>query len=358
MSDFEILTSKDSQKWKEYLSMLPIEQQDVYFTPEYYSLYEENGDGSARCFVFKKDGDIALYPFLLNRINDLGYDLDDDYYDIQGAYGYNGVVSSTNDTNFVDSFYEAFSNYVNKQHIVCEFVRFHPLIQNVGFSCKHLEAVYDRTTVCLDLNIGYNHVWEDLYSSNNRNMLRKASKSDLECVVTTLTDSILVFQEIYTKTMERVAASEDYFFSQKYFQGFASRLEDNSYMVLCFSEQGVEAASLFMIYGMYAHYHLSGRYSSCKHNFATNMILDKAVKFALESGCSTMHLGGGRSAASDDSLFKFKQNISSETRDFYIGKKVHDKQLFDHVVSQWRVVHPQSAAKHRHMLQGYRKLDV
>jgi hypothetical protein len=358
LSDFEILTSKDSQKWKEYLSMLPIEQQDVYFTPEYYSLYEANGDGSARCFVFKKDGNIALYPFLINKINDLGYDLDDEYYDIQGAYGYNGVVSSTYDTNFVDSFYEVFSNYVNKQHIVCEFVRFHPLLQNVGFSCKHLEAVYDRKTICLDLNIGYNHVWEALYSSNNRNMLRKASKSNLDCVVTPLTDSILAFQEIYTKTMERVAASKDYFFSQKYFQGFASKMEDYSYMVLCVSEQGVEAASLFLIYGMYAHYHLSGRGSSCKHNFVTNMILDKAIKFAIESGCSTMHLGGGRSAASDDSLFKFKQNFSSDTKDFYIGKKVHDKKAFDHIVSQWKLVHPQSAAKYGHMLQGYRKLDA
>jgi hypothetical protein len=102
--NWKILTLKDRDEWNNSIRALPIAQQDIYYTPEYYSLYENYGDGKAQCFVFEKDGEIALYPFLINSVNDLGYDLDDEYYDIQGAYGYNGVVSSIHNESFIDAF--------------------------------------------------------------------------------------------------------------------------------------------------------------------------------------------------------------------------------------------------------------
>jgi hypothetical protein len=45
----------------------------------------------AKCFVYQKGSNITLYPFLINSVNALGYNLDKEYFDIQGAYGYNGV---------------------------------------------------------------------------------------------------------------------------------------------------------------------------------------------------------------------------------------------------------------------------
>ena len=84
---YKILTLGEKEEWAKSLEKLPIDQQDIYYTPEYYALYEKNGDGQAICFVFEKDKDIALYPFLINSVNDLGYELDDEYFDIQGAYG-------------------------------------------------------------------------------------------------------------------------------------------------------------------------------------------------------------------------------------------------------------------------------
>lgn len=59
---FEIIDLKDSDSWKSLLAKLPLEPQDIYYTPEYYSLYENYGDGKARCFVYEKDWDIALHP--------------------------------------------------------------------------------------------------------------------------------------------------------------------------------------------------------------------------------------------------------------------------------------------------------
>ena len=97
--NYKVFSLQDKEEWNNLLKKLPTKQQDIYYTPEYYSLYENYGDGKAQCFVFEKEGEIALYPFLINSINQLGYELDNEYFDIQGAYGYNGVVSSSYDSS-------------------------------------------------------------------------------------------------------------------------------------------------------------------------------------------------------------------------------------------------------------------
>ena len=99
--NYRILTVKDEVDWDLALKRLPIDQQDIYFTPQYYKLYQQKGDGEARCFIYENDGQILLYPFLINSVNSLGYELDKEYYDIQGAYGYNGIVTSSNSENHI-----------------------------------------------------------------------------------------------------------------------------------------------------------------------------------------------------------------------------------------------------------------
>ena len=99
-----ILTLKDKEKWSEYLSLFDPRQMDVYFTPEYYSLYEAYGDGEAICFVYQEEQSIALYPFMKNSVNKLVYELEGEYFDIQGAYGYNGVVTNCKEQVFLNRF--------------------------------------------------------------------------------------------------------------------------------------------------------------------------------------------------------------------------------------------------------------
>lgn len=97
---YNIYSLLDVVPWNRYLAKLHYERIDTYFTPEYYSLYQNYGDGEARCFVFEQDGEVVLYPFLINPITTLGYKLDKEYYDIQGAYGYNGIITSSEDADF------------------------------------------------------------------------------------------------------------------------------------------------------------------------------------------------------------------------------------------------------------------
>ena len=120
------LNLKECDRWLVLLKMMASNGLDVYFTPEYYSLYQNYGDGEARCFVFEQDGEIVLYPFLINPITPLGYKLDKEFYDIQGAYGYNGIITSSEDADFIAVFWKTFDAYCQENDIVAEFTRFHP----------------------------------------------------------------------------------------------------------------------------------------------------------------------------------------------------------------------------------------
>ena len=176
---WEILSLKDTRKWENYFNQLPVKQQDIYFHPKYYKVYKEYRDGDPMCFIYLSDGELALYPFLRNPINSDDFSLNDEYFDIQGAYGYNGVVSSSYESTFVNGFHQAFSEFCNKENIIAEFTRFHPLLENHLFSNKHLTVIKDRKTVWLELKADKETRWKDSYSGNNRNMIRKALKNEI-----------------------------------------------------------------------------------------------------------------------------------------------------------------------------------
>ena len=163
--------------WQSYLDIFPALKKDVYFTPFYYEIAEKNNEGSAKCFVFENDGEIVLYPFLLNEVpaglNTAGHK----YYDIQGAYGYNGLIATSGNESIIKGFYQAFNDYCKDSNIIAEFTRFHPLLENQLLSKDYLTVIFDRKTVFIDLELAYEAIWSSQYSGINRNMIRKAEKN-------------------------------------------------------------------------------------------------------------------------------------------------------------------------------------
>ena len=64
---WRLLKTSDSLKWREVLGHFA--QADIYFLPEYHTVYEANGDGVACAFVAELGNDVLFYPFLLRRID-------------------------------------------------------------------------------------------------------------------------------------------------------------------------------------------------------------------------------------------------------------------------------------------------
>lgn len=356
MEHFEILDVNDSNRWTVYLEEFLANRKDIYFAPEYYKLYEERNEGKALCFVYKTSEGVALYPFLINSVNHLGFSLEKEYFDIQGAYGYNGILTNCYEPTFIDGFYNSFDIYCKQNNIIAEFTRFHPVFQNQRFAVNHMHVLFDRETVVVDLTQNYDEIWLKEYSSKNRNMIRKAEKQGYISKILTkpLSDDVNNFISIYQRNMEMVGAEDYYYFNKEFFYNIFSLQKGVVYLFNIEDCNGqVASSSIFFYYGDFFHYHLSGRTSSAD-NSVNNFLLNEAVKFAKSMGAKTFHLGGGRSSAPDDSLLKFKSNFSKTHLPFYIGKRLHNQDVYDEVVRQWEARFPEKSGKYKNHVLKYR----
>lgn len=348
-----MLSLKTSSEWQIYLNRLPSRCCDVYFSPEYYALYERNGDGKACCFVYEEEGETVLYPFLINSINQLGYELDDEYYDIQGAYGYNGIITSSKNTDFIARFHDCFDKYCQERNIIAEFSRFHPLLSNQILASPKMQTFYSRKTVKLDLSLSIDDIWMNQFSSKNRNVIRKAEKEGVTIVES---QDYELFQQMYDQTMRNVNAEEFYFFPQRYYDDFKKTFGED--VILCFAmyEGKPIAGSMFMFSQYYAHYHLSGRDKNYYKIAANNVVLWYGIQKAKECGCKWFHFGGGTTGEDDDMLLHFKQNFSKENGEFWVGKRVHNQTVYDQIVEQWKRKYPVSYEHNKVKLLGYREI--
>lgn len=335
------------------LDCLQPSQRDIYYTAEYNLIYQHNGDGRAACFVYEDMGELILYPFLINPIRPLGYSLEKEYYDIQGAYGYNGAITSSSSPTFVAGFHREFDSFCKKNDIIAEFTRFHPLLNNYHLASPQMKLIHSRHTVSLDLSLAEDEIWKNQISSKNRNMIRKAEKEGVTIVES---DDYETFKMLYDRTMMALHAEDFYFFPQAYYDEYRRSFERKSMLCMAMYEGKPIAASMFMFSDGYAHYHLSARDRCYSRLAANNLILWYAIRKAKERGCSWFHFGGGTTGNEDDSLLKFKKEFSKTETDFWIGKRVHNQDIYDEIVRQWKTRYPERYENNKVKLLGYREI--
>jgi len=71
-------------------------------------------------------------------------------------------------------------------------------------------------------------------------------------------------------------------------------------------------------------------------------------------GIKKFCLGGGTSPA--DGIFKYKQTFAKAgIVDFYIGKKIHNRPVYDRLCEQWATTFPDQAEKYSQYFLKYRQ---
>lgn len=348
--------SLDSKKeWSEWLHSLPKNQQDVYYTPEYYALYENLGDGKAQCFLFSDGENRAMFPYLINSVNKLGYQLDGEYFDIQGAYGYNGIISTSQSESFIKAFFNSFDEFCKNNNIIAEFNRFHPIINNSSFSKKNRQILFDRKTVTINLDDEYEKI-QHAYSSSTKRALKKANKSGLKTNVFRGEDMPSErFKSLYKQTMHRVNSIPYLFFDNLYFEDLF-RLPNLDLITVEYQDIIIASAVCFYSPNYY-HYHLGASDEAYLNMRPNNLIFDQMVKTGKAQQCKYLHLGGGNSGDENDGLYRFKKGFSKLETDFHIGKKIHNDMIYNKIINQWRNNHPGSFNKYKHMVLGYREIE-
>ena len=145
--------TKQFDEWCETIMQLPIALRDRYFYPNWVALHKFDSNTRALMFTCEHQGKIWTYPFLLESITHVGETkLEQTWCDIQTAYGYGGPLSNTSNTDFLNDSYSLFNEWCQSQQVVAEFVRFHPLIQNMQWVDSATKITLDRETTSLDFS--------------------------------------------------------------------------------------------------------------------------------------------------------------------------------------------------------------
>lgn len=323
--------TRDKEVWKSHLNRISKPNGDIYFTYEYHHLYEANRDGEAWAALYEGDnGCIVLYPFLKCKIT--GYDTKKDLYDIKSCYGYGGPVAEKFNKEDFDEFEDLFLRWCKENNIVAEFVRFHPLFDNQLLFKRQITTEKNRDTVFINLEMGLDNIWNKCISSKNRNMIRRGKKLGLTI---RKSDNIDKFKDIYLSTIKKINADDYYCFSENYFNSLLNLNNKYLFILEAYAGDRIVAASLFLHYGEYLHYHLSGSDNEYLNYSPNNIMLFEAISIGIGMGLKKMHLGGGRSRDPDDRLFKFKKSFSPSISGFYIGKRIHDQETYGQLMSAW-----------------------
>lgn len=333
-----------SKKWDQYLKEFGEEDLDIYYTKEYCRLYE-NEISKAYLFIYKENGNIGIYPFLLNEI--IGYPIYKGYFDVETPYGYGGPLVNVNSDEFNKNFDENFRKFCLDRNIIAEFIRFHPLMKNETIFKENIETIMNRDTVYIDLDKGIEKIWTEDISSKNRNMIRKAKKHGLEVRIS---ENYEEFIKIYNETMEKVKADSYYFFDEKY---YSNLLKNNNVKLFSVENNGnIIAAAIFMEYHKFIHYHLAGSKKESLSFAPNNILIWEVIKYACNNKFKFFHLGGGNTDSSENSLYKFKKCFSKDKSRFYIGKRIHNKEAYLNIMDEWKEKNNSEPKK----LLGYRQM--
>jgi hypothetical protein len=355
MSEIKVLTLNDSESWEDYLNRLPIEQRDVYFTPQHYRLYQEKGEGLAYCFIYECDGKIALNPFLLNRINDLGYCLEEDYYDVQGAYGYNGIATNCSDEDFIKELGEAWLGWIKQQNVIAEFIRYNPVLRNEHLS-PWAPPIDVLDNVLLPLT-NYEDIWHHSYERGVRNAVRKGEKNGLTFMVEFCDEispsAYAKFVELYLDTMQRRSADGFYFFDDAYFVKLRDYMKNNLFLVAALYDGQIISIDLYLHNNIVAYGYLSGTNKDFFQISPNSFLRDRTIRTLIERGFKYYSIGGGLSR--NDSIYKYKKNFSVSTESiFYIGKKIHNSEVYSDICSQWELRAGTKQNEYGNLLLKYR----
>lgn len=310
---------------------------DLYFDDNYASLYEKIEQGTAEIFTLKTENGRVKNTFLKRKAPSFN---GEQYFEIITPYGYGGAVVEEvtgEKDKLIKEYNEAFAKYCEEQNIVCEFVRFHPIVNNALDFKSVYSPIFSRKTLGTNL-VDFEDPINAEFSKSCRKKIRRALNSGVSYEIKEKPDTLDEFKEIYYATMDRNNAADYYYFDDKYFADVLKYFRENVITCKAILEGKTIAMGLYFVYNGTVHVHLSGTYSEYL-NLSPAVVLRYGVaEWAIKNGYKLIHHGGGRTNDPEDSLFTFKKSFAQNTEfDFYVAKKIWNKDVYNAICESEKV---------------------
>ncbi|HTF62012.1 MAG TPA: GNAT family N-acetyltransferase [Edaphobacter sp.] len=327
--------------WDNLLELVP---HDVYHTRAYHAnskleirdscLSRNNAD--YLLFSYRRDEMVFLFPFVLRTLDDIPGCSGSGYFDVTSVYGYGGPLASRNAScPFIEAAWRELFEVWKAHGVVSAFTRFHPLLDNVHLTqilsgqlsgLGGLSSTLCGATVSIDLRRPEAEQFQQ-YQKNLRAAIRKCYAQGFEVITVDLTSAADLFVDLYTQSMRRRNASEQYLIDRNWLLRFSRALSANCFLLVARLNGEAAAAMLVMEYRGYVHAHLAGIDERFTDSSPLKPLLDGTRKWSTARGNHTFHLGGGIGGR-QDSLFQFKQHFSRRTHPFHIGCWVLNHEVY------------------------------
>lgn len=322
--------------WKEWLSKIPHDRRDIYYTADYARLYGECHDG-VNCYIYAKGECVYFYPFIKRPVPGIS-----GYFDISTPYGYGGPISNTEDPVFLKEAYDCFFEAALKRNVVAEVIKMHPLLRNHLLLTDIFRGTIKkmRSTVYADIDIGEEYRWKNVYTHANRKNINKARRNNIEVKIGQDGKAWDAFKYLYAETMRVNKVDKAHFFSDEYFTRIQTHLADRYILVSCETKGRAMAVMLVLLGSSYAHCHLIGTDRRFLNTGVNNLLHHELILWCKNNGYKKLHIGGGRTDSDEDLLLKFKKSFSDKVSDFYVGECVLNQEMYDELCAGWSAANP------------------
>lgn len=325
-----VYTIEQSEQWDAVIRSF--KEYDVYWLSGYVMAFQIHGDGEPLLFHYEGPAirgiNVVMKRDVTKDEHFKGKLPEGQYFDFATPYGYGGWIIEGEDTEDLFSTYE---KWIQKNEIISEFVRFHPMVRNHDTSRSFYEVIQLGEVVHMDLS-SPEDIWNNIISKN-RNMIRKAVKNGIKIYNGRFPEIYEKFRIIYNGTMDKDEAEEYYYFGEEFYKSVLEDLPQNAQVFWAEKEGQVIAASIMLTTNGRMNYHLSGSLREFSSLAPTNLLLYQAALWGCANGYKTLYLGGGVGSG-EDNLFKFKRAFyKGDLNRFYIGKKIYDQTMYDELLA-------------------------
>lgn len=316
----EIIGSKE--KWNDVLK--EVDMYDFYHTYDYH-MNCANENEEAVLFCYREDAIVIALPLLIRPIKNTPY------YDATSVYGYAGPLSKniTADFNFT-TFYTKLRLYFQKKNIVSVYSSLNPYIDNqkrVLSGLGKIEKIGKIVNIRLDQSISKQ---EASFSKTTKRYTTRNKKLFYSRIGTTNED-IAVFISLYYHTMNRLEASEGYYFDEAYFHKIIESSAYTAQVIFAITKDTHKIASAVLLVKTnhtIIQYHLSGTLAEYKHLSPIRFLLNEIRILGTTAGYTYFNLGGGF-GGKQDSLFDFKASFSNDYRKFKVWKFIVNPKIYN-----------------------------
>ncbi len=346
--DLKVL-SAESNEWEKALEHIPVSNKDLNYTPQWFRSWIEHEKAEPFCLYLEFEGYHILYPFFLSKITN--YDLNHDYFDIQSAYGYGGVIANSNHIPpFIEAKFNSLTDeWLHDNNVIAEFIRENPLIKSIKRDASYSIV---RQNVYVETNSDYK-----IPDKQARQNVNKAINNGLTILYDTDLNYLQEFTDLYKKTADRLEMLPYYHFENSYFDNILKLLKEYTTLIHILLNDQIIASGLYFLYNDRATLHLVGSDANCLNLRANDLLYSAAIQFSIKGGAKTLNVGGGTSNDPADTLFRFKSKYSKIWKPVMIGKKILNSEVFNKLTDYWEKGHPQLVDKYEKYFLKYR-IDV